>query len=70
MKKWSEVLSCMGEGRQPHFNEDFFDQFDWNIWAINDYGYVSIDFHEDPKLLLPKGEDWDCEIGKKNAHLS
>lgn len=70
MKKWSEVLSRLGGGRQLHFSEEFFDHFDRQIWAIDDYGYAGIDFREDPDLVLPKGEDWDHEIGKKDAQLS
>ena len=34
---------------------------------VNDYGYVGIDFHNDPDLVLPKGEDWDTTLGKKHA---
>lgn len=70
MKKWSEVLSHLGGGRQPHFSEEFFNCFEWQIWAINDYGYARIDFQEDPELVLPEGEDWVREIGKKDVHLS
>ena len=32
----------------------------------DDYGYTGIDFHNDPNLFLPKGEDWDVALGKKN----
>ena len=63
MKKWSEVLSRLGGGRQPHFNDEFFDRFDRQIWAIDDYGYVGIDFYEDPKVVLREDEEWDCDIG-------
>ena len=70
MKKWSKVLSCTGGGRQPHFSEEFFDRFDCQMWAINDYGYEGIHFHEDTELVLPEEEDWDREIGKKDAQLS
>ena len=56
MKKLSEVLSRLGGGRQPHFNDEFFDLFDRQIWAIDDYKYAGIDFHEDPELVLPEGE--------------
>lgn len=70
MKKWSEVLSCLGGGRQPHFSEEFFDRFERQIWAIDDYGYAGIDFREDLKLALLEREDWDHEIGKKYAHFS
>lgn len=56
-------------GTTPHFSDEFFDHFDRQIWAINDYGYVGIDFHEDLKLVLPNGEEWDHEIGKNDACL-
>lgn len=75
MEKWLEVLSRLGRGRKPHFSDEFFDHFDRQIWAIDDYGYAGIDFHKDPELVLPKGEQWDREIGKydacfsKNVHL-
>lgn len=70
IKKWSEVLSHIGEGTQPHFSEEFFDLFVQHIWDINGYGYAGIDFREDWELELLEGEDWDCDICKKNTHLS
>lgn len=63
MKKWSDVLSRLGGGRQPHFHDEFFDHFDQQIWVIDDYGYAGIDIREDPELVLPKGEEWDHDIG-------
>ena len=70
MKKWSEVLSLLGGGRQLHFSDEFFYHFDQQIWAIDDYGYAGIDFREDPELVLPEGEEWDHDIGKNDALLS
>ena len=35
--------------------------------VIDDYGYVGIDFRNDPDLVLPEGEDWDTALGKKHA---
>lgn len=70
MKKWSEVLSHLGGGRQLHFSEQFSDRFDQQMWVIDDYGYAGIDFCEDPELVFPQGEDSDHEIGKKDAHFS
>lgn len=69
MKKWSEVLSLLGGGRQPHFNDEFFDRFDRQIWVIDDYEYAGIVFREDPELVLPEGEEWDRDIGKYDACL-
>ena len=34
---------------------------------VDDYGYVGIDFRNDPDLVLPEGEDWDSTLGKKHA---
>lgn len=34
---------------------------------VNDYGYAGVDFHNDPDLVLPEGEDWDATLGKKHA---
>ena len=33
---------------------------------VDDYQYAGIDFRNDPDLVLPKGEDWDATLGKKN----
>lgn len=34
---------------------------------INDYGYEGVEFQHDPDMGLPKGEDWDDVIGKKDV---
>ena len=34
---------------------------------VDDYGYVGIDFHNDPDLVLLEGEDWDATLGKKHV---
>ena len=67
MWKWSGLLSRLGGGRQPHFTEDFFSQFDQDILLVNDYGYVGIEFHQDPKLTIPEDEDSDASLGKKHV---
>ena len=33
---------------------------------VDDYG-AGIDFHHDPDLVLPNGEDWDASLGKKHV---
>ena len=30
---------------------------------MDDYGYVGIDFRNDPDLVLPEGYDWDASLG-------
>ena len=57
MLKWSGLLVRLGGSRQPHFGEDFFSCLDQDILVVDDYGYTGIDFHHDPDLVLPKGED-------------
>ena len=65
MLKWSGLLMRLGGGRQPHFSEDFFNWLDQEILIVDDYGYVGIDFCNDPDLVLPEGDDWDVALGKK-----
>ena len=67
MLKWSSLLIRLGGGRQPHFSEDFFGRLDQDLLVVVDYGYVGIDFRNDPDLVLPEGEDWDSTLGKKHA---
>jgi hypothetical protein len=50
------------DGHQPHFLEDFFSRLDQEILVVDDYGYAGIDFHNDPDLVLPEGEDWDTSL--------
>ena len=57
MLKWSGLLVQLGGSRQPHFSEDFFSCLDQDILVMDDYGYVGIDFCQDPDLVLPEGED-------------
>ena len=67
MWKWLGLLSRLGGGRQPHFTEDFFSQLDQDILVVEDYGYVGIDFHQDPDLVFPDDEDWDTSLSKKHV---
>ena len=67
MLKWSGLLIWLGGGRQPHFSEDFFSHLDQDMLMVDDCGYMGIDFHNDPDLVLPKGEDWDATLGKKHV---
>ena len=34
---------------------------------VDDYAYAGIDFHNDPDLVLPEGEDWAATLGKKHV---
>ena len=63
MKKWIELLSCLGGGRQHHFDEDFFSWFDSQIWAVDEYRYAKVDFRHDPNMVLSLGEVWDDSTG-------
>ena len=63
MLKWLGLLVRLGGGRQPHFSKHFFSHLDQDIMVVDDYGYAGIDFHHDPNLVLPKGEDWDASLG-------
>ena len=38
--------------------------------VIDDYGYAGIDFHNDPDLVLPEGDEWDVALGKKKCFIS
>ena len=69
MLKWSGLLIRLGGGWQPHFSEYFFSHLDQNLLKVDDYGYVGIDFRNDPDLILPEGEDWDATLGKKTCYL-
>ena len=42
-------------------------QLDQDMLMVDDYGYAEIDFHQDPNLVLPDGEDWDASLGKKHV---
>jgi hypothetical protein len=66
MLKWSGLLVRLGSGRWPHFSEYLFSQLDNDLLMIDDYGYMGINFRNDPDLVLPEGEDWDVALGKKN----
>ena len=56
--------TCVTGGEhQPHFSDDFFSWLDQDILIVDDYGYVGIDFHNDPNLVLPEGHDWDASLG-------
>jgi hypothetical protein len=57
MLKWLGLLVQLGGGWHPHFLEDFFNRLDQNMLVVDDYGYVGIDFHNDPNLVLLEGED-------------
>lgn len=57
MLKWSCLLVRLGGGRKPHFSEDFFSHLDHDMLMVDDYGYVGIDFCNDPDLVLLEGED-------------
>ena len=70
MLKWSGLLVRLGGRCQPHFSEDFFSRLDQELLVVNDYGYVRIDFHNDPDLVLPDGDEWDTTLGKKKYALS
>ena len=63
MLKWSGLPIRLGGGHQPHFSEDFFSRLDQDILVVDDYGYARIDFHNDPDLVLPEGDDWDASLG-------
>ena len=67
MLKWSGLLTPLGGGRQPHFSKDFFSQLDKDMLMVDDYGYVGIDFRQEPDLVLPNGEDWDASLSKKHV---
>ena len=69
MLKWLGLIVQLGGGRQPHFSEDFFSQLDQDVLVVDDYGYVGIDFCNDPDLVFPKGKDWDATLGKKKCYL-
>ena len=62
MWKWSGLLVRLGGSRQPQFSEDFFSRLDKEILVMDDYGYVGVDFRNDPDLLLPEGDDWDASL--------
>ena len=66
MLKWSGLLMRLGGRHQPHFSEDFFSRLDQELLVVDDYRYARIDFHNDPDLVLPKGDEWDVALGKKN----
>ena len=34
---------------------------------VDDYGYVRINFHHDPDLVLPDDKDWDASLRKKHV---
>ena len=63
MKKWSELLSHLGGGCQHHFDEDFINWFDSQIWAVDDYRYVRVDFCHELDIVLPLVAVWDEAIG-------
>ena len=42
-----------------------FQVVDQEFLVVDDYGYVGIDFRNDPDLVLPKGDEWDAALGKK-----
>lgn len=69
MLKWSGLLVRLDGGRQPHFSEDFFSRLDYDLLMVDDYGYVGINFYNDPNLVLPEGKDWDATLGKKTCYL-
>jgi hypothetical protein len=69
MLKWSGLLVWLGGGWQPHFSEDFFNRLDQDLLMVDDYGYVGIDFCNDPDLVLPEGLDWDATLAKKTCYL-
>lgn len=69
MLKWLGLLVQLGGGQHTHFSEDFFSRLDQDLLMVDDYGYVGIDFHNDPDLVLPEGEDWDAALGKKICYL-
>ena len=34
---------------------------------VDDYGYVGIEFRQDPNLALSNHEDWDASLSKKHV---
>ena len=34
---------------------------------MDNYGYIGINFPQDPDLVLPDDEDWDASLGKKHV---
>ena len=63
-------MSCLSGGSKLHFDNDFFESFDQNICAIDDYGYAGGDFQEDLDLVLLEGDEWDRKIGEKDNVFS
>ena len=59
MLRWGVVFYRHGGGEGPHtFNGYFFNWWDRQAYAIDDYCLSEVDFHNDPKLVLPPDAQW------------
>lgn len=56
MGRWTSMILRLGGGQVVHpFDDEYFDWWDRQIIAIEDYLYASIDFSRDPNMAMPPG---------------
>jgi hypothetical protein len=66
MKKWTYLLSRLGGEHNSSLMQNFFRWWDRQIVAIDDYAYHGVDYRDDPDMVLPEGERFNDEFGKKD----
>jgi len=58
MVRWTKIIACSGGGKFSNpFNGDFFGWWERQNPCIKDYPYASIDFTNDPNVIIPAGDE-------------
>lgn len=67
MVRWSALMPRITEGQQMFYKFAFFLWLRQQLIIVEDWPYCRTNFHGDPDMLLPEGEDYDG--GKKQTNL-
>lgn len=67
MTRWEDLMRRLGGGQvtQEIFDDKFFQRWEEQVIAIEDYAYPWLNFQGDLELALPEGAPW----GKIGNHF-
>ena len=60
ISQWADLMKRLGESEVPRttWDDEFFQWWEEQAIAVEDYPYVGMDFRGDPNLVLPPGVAW------------